>query len=102
MKGENFKSCLHFSVLFRTIYEVATKEVVIENGYGLGGQTTWVRFPAGPRAQPTFSPVVSGTFSAMLKLLARVADHSSISSAEVKNSRAILFPPLSLHGVMLN
>jgi hypothetical protein len=77
---------------------------------------TGVRFPKGagisvfatasrPALRPTHTPIqwVPGGSFPELKRPGREADHSPLSSAEVKNAwRYISIPPIRHHGVVLS
>jgi hypothetical protein len=85
-------------------------------GYGLDDQSSRVRFPAavgnfslhhrvqnGAEAHPaSYLFGTRGSFPGV-KLPEREADHSSPSSAEVKNACSYTStPPIGLHGVVLS
>jgi hypothetical protein len=51
---------------------------------------------------PASYAVVKGTLSPGVKRPVREANHSSLSSAEVKNDGAIIALPIYIYGLMLN
>jgi hypothetical protein len=85
-------------------------------GYGLGDRMIGVRFPAGggnfslhhrvqtgSEAHPASYPVGTGDLSLRVKRPGREADHSPLSSAEVKECVELyLHSPIRLHGVVLS
>jgi hypothetical protein len=75
--------------------------VGIATGYGLDSRGVGVRVPSRPALGPTQFPIqwVSGNISLAVKRLARKADQSYPTSAEVENGVALT---LRLHVVVLN
>jgi hypothetical protein len=76
---------------------------------------TKVRFPVGARyfllsivSRPSLGPIqppspwVPRALSPGVKRLAHESDHSTLSTAEVKNGEIYLHSPISLHGAVLN
>jgi hypothetical protein len=110
----NVSYILCYALIHKT--QSRDSSVGIALGYGLDDRDFRVRFPAGDgnfsrhtasrtALRPTHPPIqwAPGALSLGVKRLGREADHSSPSSAEVKECVEIyLHYPIRLHGVVLS
>jgi hypothetical protein len=69
-------------------------------GYVLDDQGVGVRVPVGPR--PALGPTQQPIQRVRGKAARREADHSPVTSAEVKKTWIYTSSPIRLHGVLFN